>query len=734
MKQVCLSSGQMAVLDVPPPLCGPGGVLIRTSHSLISTGTELSTTGGGGGESLIVKAIKNPQLVRKVWEKVGTSGVRQTMELVRSRTSSSLALGYSAAGEVVEVGSDVTGFRAGDRVACAGAGYANHAEFNFVPVNLTARVPDNVSYPEAAFATLGAIALQGVRRLSPTLGEQVVVVGLGLIGQIAAQLLRLSGCRVFGADLLPSRVGLARDLGMDAGLRGPEEDVGAAVDAWTGGVGADGVLVCATGGDLGLLNRSFDLCRRKGRVVLVGDVPIRIARDRIYKKELDFLISCSYGPGRYDRDYEEHGLDYPLPYVRWTEGRNLEEVLRLMGTGGLKVEPLVGRTFPVEQAVDAYQSLQSGERPVAVLLDYGLPERPAAPAERSVAVAVAPRAAKSGRVRLGVIGAGGFFKAVHLPILQKHEGFEVASIASRTGLQLRDLALRHGVPAITTDPEEVLRDPSIEAVLIATRHNLHAPLVLRAIAAGKHVFVEKPLALTTADCDQIVDAVDASGLVLTVGFNRRFSPHAIKAKALLDQSREPKVIVYRVNAGALPPEHWLRDPVEGGGRLVGEGVHFFDFMRWLAGADPVDVVARSVTRNDAPDPDNVAVAVSFADGSLGTLVYVSGGNSALGKERVETSGAGRSIVIDDYRSLEVFGVSGAGQKSRVIEKGHTGILDNFHQAIRGQAPIGITARDGRWATWCAERATAALYAAVPDVAVAPADAAGPPRPDRAPVA
>jgi predicted dehydrogenase/threonine dehydrogenase-like Zn-dependent dehydrogenase len=706
MKQVCLANAQIAVVDVPPPVCGRGGVLVRTSHSLISTGTEISTTGGGGGESLIVKAIRNPHLVRKVIERMGTTGVRQTVDLVRSRVQSSLALGYSAAGEVVEVGGDITEFRPGDRVACAGAGYANHAEYNFVPLNLAVKVPDNVPLSDAAFATLGAIALQGVRRLNPTLGEQIVVVGLGLIGQMTAQLLRLSGCQVFGVDLLPSRVTLAKDLGMDDGMRPGETDPTAAIQAWTKDRGADGVVICATGGDFALLNRSFDYCRRKGRVVLVGDVPIRIARDKIYKKELDFLISCSYGPGRYDKVYEELGIDYPIGYVRWTEGRNLEEIVRLLGTGSLEVAPLIGHTFPVERAVDAYQSLQSGERPIAVLLDYGLGADATPPAARALQLRSASPA--SGRVRVGVIGAGGFFRAVHLPILAKHEGFEIRSIASRTGLQLRDLAIRHNVPTVTTDANDVLNDRDVDAVLIATRHDLHASLALRALDAGKHVFVEKPMGLTTEQCEQIVDAVRRSGLLLAVGFNRRFSPHAARAKALL-RNREPKTIIYRVNAGALPPDHWLRDPVEGGGRLTGEGVHFFDFMRWLAGADPVAVHAASAMLHGETDPDNVGAAVTFGDGSLGVLVYVASGHPDLGKERVEMFSGGSSLVLDDFRSLDVHGAAAGGHKSRVVEKGHKEILDNFYRAIRGEEALGVTAQDGLWATWCAEQAGRGLH-------------------------
>jgi threonine dehydrogenase-like Zn-dependent dehydrogenase len=622
MKQVCFSGGQIAVLDVPVPACEPGGVLIRTSDSLISTGTELSATGGGGRESLLMKAIRNPHLVRKVWEKVGTTGVRQTVDLVRARTQASLALGYSAAGEVVAVGEGVTAFARGDRVACAGAGYANHAEYNFVPAQLASAIPPDLDYASAAFATLGAIALQGVRRLNPTLGEQVVVLGLGLLGQITAQLLKANGCRVFGVDLLSSRADLARALGMEDGLRPGESDPTAGVMDWTGGAGADGVIVCASGGNVNLLNRSFDLCRRKGRVVLVGDVPIRIARDKIYKKELDFFISCSYGPGRYDRGYEERGVDYPLAYVRWTEGRNISEVLRLMARGDLQVRPLIGRTYPAEAAADAYASLQSGERPIAVLLDYGLSSTPT-PATLGRTVRVAAPRPSEGKLRLGVIGAGAFFRGVHLPAIEKHGGITISALASRTGLSIRDLAAKYNVPRVTTDPEDILQDPDIDAVLIATRHNLHAPLAISAARAGKHVFVEKPMGLTTEECDRVAAAVQENGVLLAVGFNRRFSPHARTMKAVLDRARGPKAVVYRVNAGPLPADHWLHDLREGGGRLIGEGVHFFDFARWVIGADPASVSADAVITPSGPDPDNILANVRYTDGSVATIAYVS---------------------------------------------------------------------------------------------------------------
>ncbi len=708
MKQVCLSSGQIAVLEVPVPACEPGGVLVRTSHSLISTGTELSATGGGGRESLVMKAIRNPHLVRKVWEKVGTSGVRQTVDLVRARTQASLALGYSTAGEVVDVGAGVTAFQRGDRVACAGAGFANHAEYNFVPAQLASAIPPSVDYASAAFTTLGAIALQGVRRFNPTLGEQVVVVGLGLLGQITAQLLRANGCRVYGVDLLPARVDLARSLGMEEGLRAGETDAARSVADWTGGAGADGVILCASGGSTGLLNHAFDLCRRKGRVVLVGDVPIRIARDKIYKKELDFFISCSYGPGRYDRGYEEGGLDYPLGYVRWTEGRNLGEVLRLMAGGALRVAPLIGRTYRADDAPSAYAALQGADRPIAVLLDYGLAEAAAEPVLGRTVRMTAPRPA-DGKIRLGVIGAGGFFRAVHLPAIEKHGGFVIKTVASRTGLSIRDLAVKQGIEQVTTDPEELIRDPDLDAVLIATRHDLHAALAIAAAQAGKHVFVEKPMGLSIAECERIVAAVDKAGVLLAVGFNRRFSPHARAMKMVLDRSRETKTVIYRVNAGALPADHWLRDPVQGGGRLIGEGVHFFDFARWLVGSDPVAVTADAVRTPDGFDPDNIAANVRFRDGSIASIVYTPSGHAGAGKERVEAFGGGCAIALDDFRSVEVHGAAApAPARSRVVDKGHSEILDNFSKAIRGTELLGVTAIDGYWATWCAERAIASL--------------------------
>lgn len=705
MKQVSLVNGAIAVIDVPAPACSDGGVLVRVQYSLISTGTETATTGGGQG--LLQQAVSNPQLVRKILDKVSAVGVRQTADMVRARRRASLALGYSAAGRVVAVGRGVTRFRDGDRVACSGAGYANHAEYDFVPDNLLSLIPDGVSTADASFTTLGAIALHGVRRLTPTLGEQVVVVGLGLIGQMACQVLKSAGCRVLGVDVRPERLALARELGAEA-VAPSDAALEQTVLGWTSGAGADGVIVCASSGELALLNRSFEMCRRKGRVVLVGDVPIRISRDRIYRKELDFFISSSYGPGRYDARYEEGGLDYPIGYVRWTEGRNFAEVLRLMAAGDLRVSPLVAASVPVDRATDAYAKLQEANVGIAVLLDYGEPPVDVrVPPASTIAVRAAVPAA--GQITLGVIGAGIFYRSVHQPNLAKHGGFFVKTLCTRSGLSSRDVAIRSQVAAVTTDPAAVLDDPDIHAVLIATRHDQHARLAIEALQRGKHVFVEKPLGLSVAECDDVLRAVEASGKLLTVGFNRRFSPLAVHAKRALDAIAGPRTVLYRVNAGLVAQDHWLRDPVQGGGRLRGEGVHFFDFLRWLIGHDVRTVTALSVRGVAGNDPDEATVSCGFADGSVATLVYCGTGSGDLGKERVEMFGGGQAIVLDDFKRVEYYGVPGrAREGGRTTQKGHLEILQNFHDAIRGTAPLGADARDGYWATWCAEQALRAI--------------------------
>ncbi|HXB57608.1 MAG TPA: bi-domain-containing oxidoreductase [Vicinamibacteria bacterium] len=704
MLQVAISGGEVRVVEVPEPLVQPGAVLVRTSHSLISAGTEAAALGSGGRrESLVLKAIRNPALVRKVVERVSSHGLRQTADLVRTRVSTEMPTGYSCAGVVTEVGEGVADLRAGDRVACAGAGYANHAAFNVVPRNLVVRLPESVSFEEGAFTTLGAIALQGVRRAAPTLGEHVAVVGLGLLGQITAQLLRASGAVAIGVDLRADRVARAEALGLAHGFTTTDRDFVAGVLERTAGRGADAVIVTAAGGDVGLLNRAFEACRKKGRVVLVGDVPIRIQRDRIYKKELDFLISTSYGPGRYDPQYEERGQDYPLAYVRWTEGRNLEEVLRLVVQGSLEVRPLIDATLPVEEAAAAYASLVSEQRPIGVLLDHHLPEAPAASAGHTLLPRRASAPRKIAGYGVGVVGYGAYFRSMLLPLIRKHPGFRLAGACARSGLTVRGAVVNDGFAKGTTDYRELLADPSVDVLYVATRHNLHYEIAKAAVEAGKAVFVEKPMTMTAAEGRDLAEAVVREKALLTVGFNRRFSPHAARLKELLTTVAAPKTLIYRVNAGALPPEHWLLDPAEGGGRLLGEGVHFFDFLAFLAGAGAKRVRAVSTPGRSR---DEAVVALEFEDGSVGTLVYAGGGAPAAGKERVEVFAGGVTFIIDDYRTLEVHGLDKKGMRTHAVEKGQAEQLENLHRALKGEENLGVTAEDGYRATWCAEQAAA----------------------------
>jgi len=701
--QVAISGGEVRVVEVPEPVVRRGAVLVRTSHSLISAGTESAGIGSGGRrENIVLRAIRNPALVKKVVDRVASHGLASTAELVRTRISTEMPSGYSCAGVVVDVGEDVADIRKGDRVACAGAGFANHAGVNVVPRNLVALVPDGVSFEEAAFGTLGAIALQGVRRAEPGLGDRVAVLGLGLLGQITAQMLKASGAVVIGVDVRPDRVARAQGLGLDAGFTIAERDFVAGVLERTGGRGADTVIVTAAGGDAGLLNKAFEACRRKGRVVLVGDVPIRIQRDKIYKKEIDFLISTSYGPGRYDPSYEEKGQDYPFGYVRWTEGRNLEDVLRQIASGALRVRPLIDATHGVEDASAAYASLAADTRPIGILLDYHLDAAAATPP--SASYRPARRAAappKAGGFGVGVVGYGGYFRSMLLPLLKAHPGFTLASACSRNGLTVRAAVENDGFGKGTTNFQELVADPAVDAVYVATRHDLHYAVARAAVEAGKAVFVEKPMTMTVADARELVELVARRGTLLTVGFNRRFSPHAARLAELLRPIAGPKTLAYRVNAGLLPPEHWLLDPEEGGGRLLGEGVHFFDLLRFLAGAEPVRIASVS-PRGRARDEGTFAI--EFADGSTGSLVYSGSGASGMGKERLEVLAGGASFVLDDYRSLEVHGLDKAGLKTRTIEKGQKEQLENFYRALRGETSLGVTAEDGLQATWCAVEA------------------------------
>jgi len=687
MKQVLQSSrtGEIRVLDVPVPAVPAGFVLVRTHASLVSAGTERMMV-QFAEKNLAQKAMARPDLVRQVIEKVRRDGLVTTMNAVRSRLDEPMALGYSAVGTVIDAGAGVD-FKPGDRVACAGAGFANHAEVICVPRNLCAAVPAGVSFEDAAFVTLGAIALHGVRLAELQLGSQVAVIGLGLLGQLTIQLARASGCRVAGIDLVEDRVALAHDLGVDLAVT--PEQAPDALRAWTSGVGVDAVLITADTPSNDPIELAGVIARDRGTVVAVGAVGMSVPRRTYYPKELRFLISRSYGPGRYDNAYELQGHDYPLSYVRWTEGRNLSSFLELIESGLVKVGPLVTHRFAVADAVGAYD-LITGKTPgrfLGVLLQY--PEDP--DLSHRIDVAAAPVLRAAGRGTLGVLGAGSFASGTLLPAL-KQAGATFRGIASRQGLTARTCADRFGFAFCTTDERQVLDDAGTDAVVIATRHDLHARQVLAARAAAKHVFVEKPLCITPEELRQIADAyADPASPLLLVGFNRRFAPLAQRMAAFFADAGEPLTVNYRVNAGYIPPNHWVHDPAVGGGRVIGEACHFIDFAGWLVRSAPARVSAAALPDGGRYAGDNIVITIQYEDGSVATITYVASGDKALGKERVEVLGGSRSAILDDFRQLDLYrGGRHTSEKSRLRQdKGHAAECEAFVRAAREGKPSPI---------------------------------------------
>ncbi len=647
MKQILQNrkTGKPFVGEVPVPALQRGRVLVRTVASLISAGTERASV-ELVSKGLFQEARQRPDLVKAVVAKVKSEGLLNTFASVRDKMAASQSLGYSAAGIVVEVADDVTEFHVGDRVACAGVGFASHAEVLSVPKNLCVHLPEQVSFEAGAFGTLGAIALQGVRLAEPTLGESVVVIGLGLVGQLTVQLLKANGCRVFGLDLDPARVALAMQLGADRAVISSEE-AASEIEKWTRGRGADAVLITAATDSNQPVELAARVSRLKGRVIVVGMTGLDIPRQPFFSRELKLIISMSYGPGRYDPDYEERGHDYPLPYVRWTEKRNIESFLELVNDGRVDVERLTTHRFSIDQAERAYELISgaSSEPYLGVVLNYD-PEREIM---RRVPLASPVRRAERS-IRMGVIGAGGYVPAMLLPHF-KSEGVEFRSIATASGVSAHDVGKRFGFAYAVSSADEVLDDPDINLVVIGTRHDSHADLARKALERNKHVFVEKPLALDEDQLDQVLAAATNSTGHLMVGFNRRFSPLARQAKDFFADRNTPLSILYRVNAGRIPKEHWMQDPIEGGGRIVGEVCHFVDLMQFLTGSEPISVFAESVrAKSDkAVDADSVFINLRFADGSNGCIAYLAEGDKSLPKERVEIFGASRTFVLDDYR-------------------------------------------------------------------------------------
>ena len=685
MKQVLqnMRDGKTTVTEVPVPTPHTGQALVKVAASLVSAGTERMLV-EFGEKSLLGKARSRPDLVRQVVDKMKREGALPTLQAAFNRLDQPMALGYSSAGTIVALGDGMEGFKVGQRVACAGGGYAVHAEYNVVPRLLLTPLPESMDFESAAFTTLGAIALHGFRLADPQIGENVAVIGLGLLGLLAGQIAAAAGCLVMGIDTNPQRVALAASLGLSACLRDQAVD---SAQAFTLNRGFDVVLICADTPSNDPVELAALIARDRARIVATGAVGLTFPRKIYYEKELSFVNSRSYGPGRYDASYEENGRDYPVGYVRWTEARNFQAVVDLMAGGKLKVAPLITHRFPIEKAAAAYEVITGKKKQafLGVLLTYPL-DTP--PGSRVVRFNVQP-SKREGLVTLGVLGAGLFANATLLPAIRKIPGIQLAGIASAGGLNAQHSARKFGFAYAASSDDEILTDPNINTVAILTRHDMHAALVLKALQAGKHVFVEKPLAITPESLEEIVQALSSANSLLLAGFNRRFAPLAVELSKVLADRREPLHMHYRVNAGCIPLNHWVHDPAQGGGRIIGEGCHFVDFLAFLAGAAPLSVSASALPDNGKYHQDNVSMTFTFPDGSLGVVDYLSNGDKSFPKERLEVFCGGRVAVLDDFRSLELVHAGQRRLVKKAQDKGWSGEWVAFSKAIRegGEPPI-----------------------------------------------
>ncbi|TYO98351.1 putative dehydrogenase [Geothermobacter ehrlichii] len=692
-------TGELGLFEVPCPVCDPNGLLIATTASLVSAGTEKMIV-DIAKKSLLGKAKARPDLVKQVIDKMKQEGVKNTLEKVFNKLDTPIPLGYSCAGRVIQVGEQVDGFSVGDRVACGGAGYANHSEINYVPKNICVKIPDGVDDPEASFVTVGAIALQGVRQAEPTLGERVAVIGLGLIGQLTVQLLKANGCKVLGSDLDSDKLALAEKLGADSVCSAG--DLIPMASAFSNGHGVDSVIITASTSSNQPIIDAGEIARLRGKVVVVGMVGMDVPRNSYYRKELDLRLSMAYGPGRYDPQYEEKGIDYPYSYVRWTEQRNFEAFLGLVAEGKVTPKELVTHQFDFDDALKAYDLLEGKikEKYLGIVLNYPnadayLESAQAGNLSRVVRLNNQHRPGLSSEdISYGLIGAGNFTKSVILPNLSKVGGFDPVALCTATGVSAHSVGTKHGFDEITTDSEAIFANPRVNTVLITTRHNTHADYVLRALKAGKHVFVEKPLCINQAELDEIEQGyrfmlADGKAPVLTVGFNRRFAPLISKMKEAVGE--QPLAVTYRINAGVIPRDVWIQDPEVGGGRIVGEVCHFVDTCSFLAGSNPISAYATCVRKADTsiPDEDNVSILLNFANGSTAAIHYLAYGSRQVPKEWIELSTGSKTMQLNDFRELVIFdGSCKEKHKGANQDKGFQAEFIAFREGVRsGIAPI-----------------------------------------------
>ena len=686
MKQLLqhIKNGQTVVEEIPVPTPLEGQALVKVSASLVSAGTERMVV-EFAEKSYLGKARSRPDLVKQTLDKAKREGVMPTVQAVFNRLDQPMALGYSSAGTIVALGKNMQGFKVGQRVACAGGGYATHAEYNVVPRNLLTPLPKNVDFESAAFTTLGAIALHGFRLAEPQLGENVAIIGLGLLGLLMIQMAAAAGCNVLGIDLDPKRIKLATSLGLEAVTRPQAES---ASQAFTANRGFDSVIICADTSSNDPVELAGVIARDRAKVVATGAVGLNIPRKVYYEKEIAFINSRSYGPGRYDSNYEENGNDYPIGYIRWTEGRNFQSVVDLMSSRKLKVESLISHRFPIEEGEKAYEVITGKKKEafLGVLLTYSEKEEVKSKKVEFPSIVHRP----SSTVKLGVLGAGLYANATLLPVIKNNKDFELVGIASSGGLHAQHSGKKFGFQYATSSEDEIINDPKINTVAILTRHDSHAELVVKALKTGKHVFVEKPLAINSNQLSVISKQLKANNQsLLTVGFNRRFSPLAQSLKSSIANRNEPIHAHYRVNAGYIPLNHWTHDEKIGGGRIIGEACHFIDLISFLVGASPVSVVAHALPDGGKYREDNVSMTFTFPDGSIGVVDYLANGDKSFPKERLEVFCEGMIAVLDDYVSLTTVKDGKKKVESHAQDKGWGNEMQAFARAIRegGEPPI-----------------------------------------------
>ncbi|AZQ44691.1 bi-domain-containing oxidoreductase [Nonlabens ponticola] len=677
MKQIIQSfkTGETILEELPAPKVSRGKVLIKTTKSLVSLGTERMLV-EFGKSNLISKARQQPDKVKMVLDKIKTDGLIPTLETVFNKLGEPLPLGYCNVGEVIAIGEGVSEFKVGDRVASNGG----HAEFVSVPKNLVASIPDNVTDEEAAFTVIGSIGLQGIRLCEPTIGETIVVTGLGLIGLITAQLLKANGCNVIGIDFDQSKLDLAKQWGIETINPSQGQDPVKSVLQMTNGIGADGVIITASTKSNDVISQAAQMSRQRGRIILVGVIGLDISRAEFYQKELTFQVSCSYGPGRYDEDYESRGQDYPLPFVRWTEKRNFETILNSISKSYIDVKPMVTEVVELEDYLKIYGDIGSSKA-IASILNYSN-------SNYSNNVVIESNQPHKKNPGIAIVGAGNFTKMTMLPAM-KGLTANLKYIISSGGLSGTTLAKKFGIENSTTDYEAALHDDTVGSVMITTRHNLHAPMVIKALEANKNVFVEKPLALNGDELDKIIDAYKNSNASITVGFNRRFAPHAVKMKELLGSGDNPINVIATMNAGFIPSDVWVHDLKVGGGRIIGEACHFIDLISYLADSKVISVCMNAMGVNPEENTDNATLLLKYENGSTGVINYFSNGSKAYSKERVEAYSQERTLTLDNWRKLKGFGFKGFSSAKSKMDKGHKAQFEKFVASVNSDGALLI---------------------------------------------